>query len=214
MQANHPSQAFLRKLYPDVFFGAISSSGVTKAIWDFWEYYEPVREHGPRDCIATQQAFTDVVDGILISQDDPEVISNLKDIFGVDDLTYDDDLANLLSSGIGGWQSRNWDPAVNDPSFSYYCANITATRPLYPDTAELRPSAKQLIAAGGHGNDSDTFTTQFLNWIGYVNLTAVAPCYSDGQTADQCFTNHNTTFYQQDDISQQWRSWPYQYCTE
>lgn len=187
---------------------------MTKAIWDYWEYYEPVREHAPQDCIATQQAFTDVVDGILIRQEDPEVISDMKDVFDVCDLTYDDDFANLLSSGIGGWQSRNWDPAVNDPSFSYYCGNITAKSALYPGTAELKPSVEKLIAAGGHGEDGDEFTTQFLNWVGYVNLTEVAPCYSDNQTADECFTSHNTTYYQQDDISQEWRSWPYQYCTE
>lgn len=29
--------AILRKLYPEVFWGAISSSGVVEAIWDYWE---------------------------------------------------------------------------------------------------------------------------------------------------------------------------------
>ena len=32
--------AFARKLFPDVFWGAIASSGVTTAIVDFWQYYE------------------------------------------------------------------------------------------------------------------------------------------------------------------------------
>lgn len=35
--------AFTRKLYPDLYFGAISSSGVTEAVYDYWQYYEPVR---------------------------------------------------------------------------------------------------------------------------------------------------------------------------
>ena len=38
--------AFLRKLYPDVYYGAIASSGVTEAIWDYWAYYSPVAEYG------------------------------------------------------------------------------------------------------------------------------------------------------------------------
>lgn len=38
--------AFLRKTYPDIYYGAISSSGVTKAIWDYWAYYSPVTEYG------------------------------------------------------------------------------------------------------------------------------------------------------------------------
>lgn len=32
--------AFARKLFPDVWWGAIASSAVTAAIVDYWEYYE------------------------------------------------------------------------------------------------------------------------------------------------------------------------------
>lgn len=53
-----------------------------------------------------------------------------------------------------------------------------------------------------------------LNFINYVNTTQVLPCASSGQSQDQCFSNNNATFYAQDDISQTWRSWPYQYCTQ
>lgn len=38
--------AFLRVQYPDVYWGSISSSGVTKAIWDYWQYWVPVIENG------------------------------------------------------------------------------------------------------------------------------------------------------------------------
>ena len=38
--------AFLRKTYPDIYYGAISSSGVVEAIWDYWQYYSPVAEFG------------------------------------------------------------------------------------------------------------------------------------------------------------------------
>ena len=37
---------FLRTTYPDVYYGSIASSGVTKAIWDYWAYYSPVAEYG------------------------------------------------------------------------------------------------------------------------------------------------------------------------
>ena len=36
--------AFLRVKYPDIFWGSISSSGVTKAIYDYWQYYSPVSQ--------------------------------------------------------------------------------------------------------------------------------------------------------------------------
>ena len=53
-----------------------------------------------------------------------------------------------------------------------------------------------------------------LNYISYLNITVIQPCLDSGATTNECFTNHNTTFYAQDDITQTWRSWPYQYCTQ
>jgi hypothetical protein len=34
------------------------------------------------------------------------------------------------------------------------------------------------------------------------------------RSQDACFSNHNSTFYQQDDLKQDWRLWSYQYCFE
>ena len=199
--------AFLRVQYPDIYWGAIASSGVTKAIYDYWEYYEPVKQYGPPDCISTTQKLTNVVDNILIGSNSSQLISELKSVFGLGNLTYNDDFANVLSMGIGGWQARNWDPVVNDPSFSQYCANITADSTLYSATDNLTSTVQSLIAAGGWANESSSLTTRMLNFIGYVNQTYIATC---DQTLDQCYSNHNATYYAQDDISQQWRSWPYQ----
>jgi len=38
--------AFLRVQYPDIFWGSISSSGVTEAIIDYSEYYYPIAKYG------------------------------------------------------------------------------------------------------------------------------------------------------------------------
>lgn len=43
--------ALLRKLYPDVVFGAIASSAVTAAVTDYWEYFEAIRLHGDSNCV-------------------------------------------------------------------------------------------------------------------------------------------------------------------
>ena len=127
---------------------------------------------------------------------------------------YNDDFANALSTGIGGWQGRNWDPAVNSPAFSQYCGNITANSTLHPPPANLTSTVKHLVAAGGYASQSATLTTQMLNFIIWANTTLVQPCISGGSTTNECYTTHNTTFYAQSDISQTWRSWPYQYCTQ
>lgn len=55
-----------------------------------------------------------------------------------------------------------------------------------------------------------------LNMIGYMNLTRVVDCASQNLTQDQCFgDNHNQTFMSLTSIvDANWKSWPYQYCTE
>lgn len=205
--------AFLRVLYPELTWGAISSSGVTEAIYDYWEYYEPIREYGPPDCILTQQKLTNILDNILL-KDNATTVTALKAAFGLESLTYDDDFANVASFGIQGWQSRNWDPAVNDPSFSYYCGNITSEQVLWPATAALASTAAFLIEAGGWANESARLTNPFLNYIGWMNDSYVASCED---TLDECYGTHNASasMYSDKDVSNfNALSWAYQYCTE
>lgn len=124
------------------------------------------------------------------------------------DSTADDDFASVLSYGIGSWQSLNWDPAVSDPAVFEYCNNITSDALLYPGTTDLQSDVEELLKVGGYSDEVSALTNRMLNYVGYVNLTAVSGC---DQTQDECFTSHNATFYAQDDISQTWRAWPYQY---
>ncbi|KAL8688605.1 MAG: hypothetical protein Q9218_005525 [Villophora microphyllina] len=206
--------AFLRVLYPEVYYGTISSSGVTEAIWDFWRYYEPVREYGPPDCIDKQTKLINVVDNIL--RNNTKYTAQLKSAFGLESLTYDDDFAQVLSNPIGGWQGRNWDPAINDPSFYEYCGNITSLSLVSNTTTTNDTTTVQtLLQAGGYANATSTLTTPMLNFINYIQQNWVLPVLSDNRTLDEAYSNHNQTFFAQDDLTQaEWRSWPYQYCTQ
>lgn len=203
--------AILRKLYPRVFWGAISSSGVTAAVVDYWQYYEAARLYGPKTCVNATQKLTHIVDTILLEQRNHA--APLREVFSLQNITHDNDFARVLSNGISGLQDTNWDPDVSSPAFSHYCGNVSSEAVLYPWTRNLKPSVRDLIKAGGYDED-DSLTNHFLNYIGYVYHTAVEPCHARGQTQDECFSNHNSTFYAQDNISQTWRSWPYQYCKQ
>lgn len=69
--------------------GAISSSGVTEAIYDFWEYYEPIRKYGPPHCILATQKLTNIVDNILLGKNTTKgLITELKTAFGLQDIQY------------------------------------------------------------------------------------------------------------------------------
>ena len=97
--------AFLRVVYPETFYGAISSSGVTAAIYDYWEYFEPARLFGPPDCIKGTQLMVDVVDKILLKRNNTDKIAHLKNAFGLGGITDYRDFANVLTNGIYGLQS-------------------------------------------------------------------------------------------------------------
>jgi hypothetical protein len=203
--------AFLRKLYPDVYYGAISSSGVTEAIYDYWEYYEAARIYGPAACIEATQKVTNVVDNILIGQKGTDYVQQLKTVFGLPNVTLDADFANALSNGIGGLQSYNWDPTQSSDFFFAYCDVVGNDSVLYPNTESLRSTVEELISVGGWGNETDSLSNHFLNFIGWVNLTAVSACNGD---QNACFAYNNPELFVKDDITQTWRSWPYQFCTQ
>lgn len=167
--------------------------------------------YGPSDCIKATQILTNVVDNILINKSD--YTDDLQSVFGLQGLTYATDFANVLSNGIGGWQSQNWDPALNSESFDEYCGNVSSDRDLYNTPNSQSSTVKSLLDVAGYGADS-YLVTRMNNYIGWIKTTRVDPCTGGGETADGCFSTHNSTFYAQDDISQTWRSWPYQYCTE
>ena len=148
-----------------------------------------------------------MMDNILFSNDDAN-IKELKAAFGLPNVTYDDDFASVVAYGIYGWQSKNWDPDVNDPSFELYCSNITTDSIIYPDTESLTGTIQDLLKKGGYGFEVEELTVPFLNWIGWLAQYAVAGCAGE---QDECFSTHNSTYYAQDSIEDgNWRSWPYQ----
>ena len=155
------------------------------------------------------------MDNILIGKKkNTKLTQTLKSAFGLGNLTYSDDFANELSSGVANWQSLNWDPELSSPEFYNFCDNLTSTHTLYPATESLRSTAADLISQGGYHPKPD-LVTQFLNYIGYINLTVVEPCTSSNSTLDECYSQHDPAAYAETDYaSQGWRSWAYQYCTE
>lgn len=205
--------AFLRIQYPDLYWGAISSSGVTEAIYDFWEYYEATRKYAPADCVDTQGKLVSIIDTILKSGDN-STIKALKSAFNASSFTYNDDFANTITLSFGFWQSLNWDPSVSDPTFFEYCGNITSDKPLFPNTQPLASTVPKLIEAGGMGHLSSNLTNRMLNFIGWSTAEYIDAC--DG-TLDECYGSHNASDpkYTDKSIDNQGNlSWPYQYCTE
>jgi hypothetical protein len=198
-------------LYPDDFYGAISSSGVPEAIIDYWQYWEAIRIYGPKECIKTTQQFVQLVDGIVLGHlTEPKLASLLKKTFGFGNLISNEDFAAIVTTtGIGRWQGRNWDPKVNYPGFDIYCSNITSNNLLYPTTTKQRQRVEFLIdMATPFVPEKDILVNRTLNWIGYLTESFKTPC--DFLT-DACYQRKDKTFWEQSDQdSWIWRSWTWQ----
>jgi hypothetical protein len=101
--------AFMRVAYPETFWGAISSSGVTVAIYEYWQYFEPIRLFAPPDCVKAQQTLVDVVDGILLDRNNAtnashaDTVQSLKDVFGLGQITDNRDFAYVFNA-MDNWQ--------------------------------------------------------------------------------------------------------------
>lgn len=217
--------AFLRKLYPEVYYGAIGSSAVVEAIYDYWRYYMPIAEYGPKDCIETTQTFVSMFDKIAIES--PKKADVLKAAFGLQNLTSIQDFMYTLTLPLQYWQSRNWDPEVNVPIFMNYCSNITSDKLGYKTSAAVSSDVDEILKAarsgyGGHGwnhhyHESSEYAskqlkTRLLNFIGFMKTNFVDSCDGD---QNECFSQINGTYWAQDDLSTwDYRSWAYQYCDE
>lgn len=202
--------AFLRVVYPETFWGAISSSGVTVAIYDYWQYFEPARLYGPPDCIKNTQVLIDVIDNILLSGNNTDKVQSLKNVFGLGNVTDNRDFANQIT-GVYGLQSTNWDPEENSASLFNYCNNMTAL----PKSENLRTAVADIVSAAGYGNDMHAQNVT-LNAISWLNSTALAGWRRTNRTQDQYFTSLNATALQAYTSLEDYGaiSWSYQVCTE
>ena len=69
--------------------GTISSSGVTKAIYDYWEYYEPIRIYAPQKCVKLTQKLINVMDNIFMKNSNTtQPAKELKALFGLEGVEY------------------------------------------------------------------------------------------------------------------------------
>ena len=204
--------AIARKVYPDVFWGAIASSGVTLAVADYWRYYDAHLTYGPRDCTDVTQRMVQVVDAVLLDdalRKSPHAAA-LRDLFGLAGLRHDAEFGSALMDGIDQWQSRSWDPRGGSLSFDQRCGNVTAAALLYPDQEPKRRAAEGILRAAGAARD---LATPLLNWGGFI--ASRHSCSYNLTETGTCDPLRNETFLREAGINTWgWRSWAYQVCTE
>ncbi|ORX39182.1 serine carboxypeptidase S28-domain-containing protein [Kockovaella imperatae] len=189
--------AHMRVQYPHLVWGAIASSGVTHAQVEYSEYFQPIQKYGPVDCISALSDAITAVDSIL--DIGGPAAHALKSLFGLAELSDDQDFASLLSTPLGFWQGQNWDPKVGTDGFENFCAAL------------LEPS---LPILGKYGR----IPSAVVNLAKYIRENIVSRCpRTPGNPAsdiEECFGTQNATKYLNTDLDQEWRLWEFQVCTQ
>jgi hypothetical protein len=209
-------QSFLRKLYPEVWWGAISSSGVPEAVLDYWQYNEAARLYAPKDCVETIQNVIQLVDNILLGKD-ANLKTKLKAAFSFPNTTDDKAFASLFGGALEGWQGRHWHPKHNSASVDIACANLQITTLASSTLEGKRAAIEELIKTEGSIKADTAFVNRVLNWMNTINLTVLLPCTFMGTAPDKCLSfgsGSGRASGMKTDIKQTWRSWPWQLCTE
>ncbi|OAA53079.1 serine carboxypeptidase S28 [Cordyceps fumosorosea ARSEF 2679] len=154
--------AIARKLHPDAFWGAISSSGVTRAVYDYWEYNEAARLFAPGDCGPTMANMTYVVDTALFSSDSSKS-GTIKGLFGSSSSVSDADFGSSIAHPSSAMQDESWVQGGSDTTLDRYCATITSGQLAYPGLERSRATAEQLVQDAGLDKGS---ATTLLNYVG------------------------------------------------
>lgn len=131
----------------------------------------------------------------------PRLREAVKELFGLGGLEHDDDFAAMLESPLGSWQSKNWDPKLGSTKFDQFCDALA--KPLGKLTA------KQSLSLSSGINVPVTV----WNYANYIKENYVSKCPEEA-TVEDCFGSYDDTKFQNTDLSQRWRAWVFQVCTE
>ncbi|KAL7281910.1 hypothetical protein ACG7TL_003376 [Trametes sanguinea] len=181
---------------PGLFYAGYASSAVVQAIADYWAYYEPIREFLPANCSADIQAVIAFVDQVLTSGNADE-IQDLKDRFGLGDVTHDDDFAHALVEVYGAWQNAS----VTTPGGG--ASDIC-------DALEVDRASGKLAGPEGWGLDH-----ALAAWGAYYNETLVSRV-CEGVDAGLCFDSYDAQnpAYTNVTVNNWARSWEWLLCTQ
>ncbi|KAL1702481.1 serine carboxypeptidase S28-domain-containing protein [Schizophyllum commune] len=197
--------AHMRVLYPDLVFGAIASSAVTHADITNWQYMEVIRRSAPEACARHLENSIQTIDAILSRGGFPA--RALKALFGLSGLEHDDDFASVLSSPLGYWQAKCWDPKFGSTAFEDFCEVLGKAPAGHLEALEYGHE-ERMVDVG----DELTLDFSVLNYAKYIRENVVSRCTDN--TIEECFGSYDDSQYLATDLDQTWRLWLFQVCTQ
>ncbi|KAF7298731.1 hypothetical protein MIND_00820600 [Mycena indigotica] len=200
--------AHMKILYPDLVYGAIASSGVTHATLMNWEYMEIIRTYADPVCSGHLENAIKAIDTVITSR----FKRPLKALFGLGELSHDDDFVSVLESPLGSWQAQCWHPSFVSTQFDEFCEALD--KPPFghglSSLSDLPFGAPERTVTLSDGLAVDL---TIVNYANYIKKNVVSRC-PETATVDECFGTWDDSQYEAADIDQTWRLWLFQVCTE
>ncbi|KAK7971471.1 hypothetical protein PG989_016487 [Apiospora arundinis] len=197
---------WIEKLSPGTFWAYHGSSGPLQAIYDYWQYFQPIQEGMPQNCSSDYSAIIDYVDKTFTQGSDDDK-ADLKKMFGVEKLDHDDDAASAISSPIWAWQSIQFDSGYS--KFYQMCDAIQGA------------STNESYTYSDQGVGLKTALPNFAKWFkkSYIPGYCEQYGYEDwkGKKNVQCFNSYDNTMQAFKDYSPQntvGRTWVWMTCNE
>ncbi|KAJ6560457.1 serine carboxypeptidase S28-domain-containing protein [Mycena capillaripes] len=180
---------------PGLFAAGYASSGVVESIFDFWQYFEPIRLFMPANCSADVVRVMSHIDDVFTGSDQ-KAIQSIKDSFGMGDVTHLDDVAGALRHNLVDWQSLLMS---SGPGALFYN---------FCDALEVKDGVS--APAAGWGLDHALGA-----WASYFSTTYLSLLCGDDDPED-CLTSYNTSqpFWTDTSVDNSDRSWDWIVCNE
>ncbi|ROW08683.1 hypothetical protein VPNG_06442 [Cytospora leucostoma] len=177
--------AWTESVAPGTFWATHASSAVVEAIYDFWQYFDPVQQGAPKNCTSDVQKVIEYVDGILLGND-TAAKQALKAKFGLEGVEHDDDFASALENGPWQWQGNDFDVGYSD--FYFWCDTVENVGALYPDATTI---------PGEEGVGLEKALEGYAKWFTEYTLPGYCASYGYDEWSETdsvaCFDTYNAS---------------------
>ncbi|KAI0095404.1 peptidase S28 [Daldinia grandis] len=201
--------AWIESLAPGTFWATHSSSGPVEAIFDYWQYFDPIQQGMPKNCSEDYAAIIDHVDKVFTNGSESDTAA-LKQLFGLQDLVHLDDVSAGISSPIWAWQSIQFTSGYSQ--FYQMCDAIEGFSP--NSSVPLNSSSPRGVGLEiALPNFSEWFKAHYL--LGYCASYGYDEWKGDYNTA--CFDTYNASspmFTDQTGTNGFGRTWVWMTCND
>ncbi|KAI0309843.1 peptidase S28 [Amylostereum chailletii] len=179
---------------PGLFQAGYASSATVQNIFNFWSYFEPIRENMPQNCSNDVQAAIAAFDGTVSNA---SAFKALQDQFGMGAVTHQDDVTGALRNNLWVWQdlSPSYGPGA---TFFEFC-----------DALEVNEDGT-IAPEGGFGAEH-----ALTAWGAYFKDTTLPNLCGDDD-AESCLSTYIPTqdVWTNTSIDNALRSWSWIVCNE